>query len=331
MDRRMDWADADLLIALNRYQDELSRAPLSPITVQSYVDYGRRFLRWRSGDYLPRGMPRPAQRPVSVGKRDLADLRRELRQYEAVLDGAGLQPGATRTYVSDAAQFVRWLGGEYAPRGSARIPLTPSAPRRTEALLSPRAASLDSEFVRIREGHQTAVLRTVARASLPGSVTRVFLRGTKEALTSLFPTLPVDELPALSTKPDYRIWFESALRPVAGTIVGLNPVTRNPRIHPGYAWGHGTKVLSLFVRDLVLFSRYFTEDDARRIEPWLYCPVDGIVIERLRRVGFDPGVRFIREIGEAAFWRIQDSLSAAAALAGVPPVWFDDVWSEARH
>jgi hypothetical protein len=29
------------------------------------------------------------------------------------------------------------------------------------------------------------------------------------------------------------------------------------------------KVLSLFVWDLVLCSRSFTEDQARRIEPWL--------------------------------------------------------------
>jgi hypothetical protein len=47
-------------------------------------------------------------------------------------------------------------------------------------------------------------------------------------------------------------------------------------------------VLSLVVRDLVLFSRYFTEDQARRIGPWLYCPVVGIVIDSLRRVGFVP-------------------------------------------
>jgi hypothetical protein len=47
-------------------------------------------------------------------------------------------------------------------------------------------------------------------------------------------------------------------------------------------------VLSPFVRDQVLFSRSFTEDQARRIEPRLYCPVVGIVIDSVRRVGFVP-------------------------------------------
>jgi hypothetical protein len=69
MDRRTQWADADLLLALDGYEEELSRAALSPITVQSYVNYGRRFLRWRIGDYVPRGMPMPAQRPVPAGNR----------------------------------------------------------------------------------------------------------------------------------------------------------------------------------------------------------------------------------------------------------------------
>ncbi len=89
-------------------------------------------------------------------------------------------------------------------------------------------------------------------------------------------------------------------------------------------------MLSLFVRDLVLFSRYFTEDEARRIEPWLYCPIDRIVMDRLRRVGFNPGVSTIREVDEAVFWSIQDGLSMAANDVGVPRVWFDDVWSETR-
>ena len=53
-------------------------------------------------------------------------------------------------------------------------------------------------------------------------------------------------------------------------------------------------------------------------------------------VAITPGGRFskdtpgIRELGEAAFWRIQDALGSAASRVGVPRVWFDDVWSESR-
>jgi hypothetical protein len=84
------------------------------------------------------------------------------------------------------------------------------------------------------------------------------------------------------------------------------------------------------VRDLVLFSRYFNEQETARIERWLYCPIDGIVMDRLRLAGFDPGFNLIRQIDEAGFWRIQDALSIAAEEVGAPRVWFDDVWSERR-
>jgi hypothetical protein len=89
-------------------------------------------------------------------------------------------------------------------------------------------------------------------------------------------------------------------------------------------------VLSLFVRDLVSYSRYFEADVVRQLEPLLYCPIDGIVIDRLRRLGVDPGVRRIREIDEDVFWSIQARLQEASDAAGVPRVWFDDIWSEAR-
>jgi hypothetical protein len=51
------------------------------------------------------------------------------------------------------------------------------------------------------------------------------------------------------------------------------------------------------------------------------------VRDRPRRLGFDPGINVVREIDQTAFWRVQDALPAAAKDAGVPSVWFDDVWS----
>lgn len=156
----------------------------------------------------------------------------------------------------------------------------------------------------------------------------MFRSGTKDELLKVLPALSVDALPELPDERAYREWFTVALEPLVETIGHLNPPELNPRIHPGYRWGHATKVLALYVRDFVLFSRYFSEEDARRIEPLLFCPVDGIVMERLARAGADPGVRFIRELDEPTFWRIQDALRVAAAEVGVPRVWFDDVWSD---
>jgi hypothetical protein len=326
MDDQTSWDDEDLLRALERYREWLANRDLSAITIDSDLTYCGRFLRWRTGDYAPRACPPPSRRPVPAGKRALAELQGELEQYGAFLL-CGVKPTAIPTYVGPPRRFLGYLG---ARRMSARS----GAPRhsRRPAVANPSASptGLADEYARIRDSHTEGIVRTVARMTLLPSVTRVFERKTAKALTDLLLSLPIDELPGLADENVYCHWFDAALGSVAATILELNPPDVRRSVHPGYKWGHGTKVLSLFVRNLVLCSRYFTEDEAHRIEPWLYCPIDGIVMDRLRRAGFDPKVTLIRQIDEAAFWRIQDALTLAARGAGVPRVWFDDVWSETR-
>jgi len=207
-----------------------------------------------------------------------------------------------------------------------RLSFHPMAGRR-----SPTLVKLIAEFNRIGDSHPEATVRTVARAALPGSVSRVFASGTKDTLVRLLPTLDIDALAGLRDEDHFRARFERALKSVAEAILTLNPVSVNPRIHPGYDWGHGAKVLSIFVRDLVLFSRHFSWEEAKRIEPWLYCPVDGIVMDRLRELGVDPGVRYIKAMTQEGFWSIQERLGEAAAVTNLPRVWFDDVWSVPRY
>jgi hypothetical protein len=88
-------------------------------------------------------------------------------------------------------------------------------------------------------------------------------------------------------------------------------------------------VLALYLRDLVLYSRYFPDADVERIAFWLYCPVDSIVMKRMRELGEKPGVFLISGIDSARkFWHVQDTLGIAAERAGVPRVWFDDNWGD---
>lgn len=191
------------------------------------------------------------------------------------------------------------------------------------------ANQLEAEYRRIAAAHHLAIRKFTARSCIPASVTRVFNKGTKDALVPLLARLPVDDLPSLTGEPRFRQWFTRHLDPVAKAILRLNPPETRPGIHPGYKWGHATKVLGLYVRDLVLFSRYFSDEDVERIAPWLYCPVDSIVIKRLRFVGEQPGVYLISGIDSASrFWRSQDKLGQAAAAVGVPRAWFDDNWGD---
>lgn len=47
----------------------------------------------------------------------ILELRSELERFEAELRGAGLRENSVRTYVDRSARFLRWLVGEFKPRG----------------------------------------------------------------------------------------------------------------------------------------------------------------------------------------------------------------------
>lgn len=48
------------------------------------------------------------------------ELDRELRRFEAELRRAGLKESSVATYVDRSSLFIRWLRGDYEPRGPNR-------------------------------------------------------------------------------------------------------------------------------------------------------------------------------------------------------------------
>ena len=192
----------------------------------------------------------------------------------------------------------------------------------------PAPDPLEEEYLRIAASHRRAILKTTARGALPGSVTRVFASGTRATLLDVLPDLRIDELGAVKDQSAYQRWFERELEPVAATILERNPYRLRPNIHPGYDWGHGAKVLCVFVRDVVLFSRFFLDAEATRLEPFLYCPVDRVVLKRLRKLGERRLPDAIAALDRSRFYAVQDRLQLAADRVGVPRVWFDDNWGD---
>lgn len=188
-------------------------------------------------------------------------------------------------------------------------------------------ANLVTEFERIQDHHRTAIRMAAARTILGASVIRVFEKGTKQRLLPLLVDIPVDGITNLSDKFEFKAWFEEQLDLVAKEIRIANP--NNSRIHPGYKWGHSAKVLNLFICQVVLGSRYFSDSEVCHIRPWLYIPIDGIVIERLRKMGLRLPFTKIKEIDSPEdFHLVQDQLERAAIEVGVPRIWFDDVWGD---
>ena len=186
---------------------------------------------------------------------------------------------------------------------------------------------LREEFRRIKEHHLLALRRTASRVVLGSSVIRVFVPDTKPKLQDALDAIDVDALGSIRTQEQYREWFERFLSRLARVINKTNH--NNPRVQPGYKWGHGTKILCLWVRDIVLNSRYFNDQQVERISPWLYAPIDSVVIRRLCETGLRPPFRAIKQIDSPEkFYEVQDALKFSADHAGVPRIWFDDNWGD---
>lgn len=188
-------------------------------------------------------------------------------------------------------------------------------------------SALTAKFRVIKKDHKAAIRRRVARVSTVSSVIRVFEKGSKGDILRALDRIDLDGLTKVRTQSAFDRWFRKSLNTVSRAIALKN--RRNKRILPGLKWGHSTKVLCIFVREIVLHSRYLPSKVVDRIEPFLYVPVDSVVMGALKDVGVPPPFKRIREIEKPAdFYWAQNVLGAEAAEVGVPRVWFDDVWVE---
>lgn len=188
-------------------------------------------------------------------------------------------------------------------------------------------ATLQNEYLRIRDDHHDALQARAARVTLGSSVIRVFSPGSKEPMLRHLWRIDLGHLSSIRTQAEFRAWFVKRLGALALVVKKINQ--ENPRIHPGYKWGHSTKVLCLFIREIVLCSRFFDDRLTDRLAPLLYIPIDGVVIDHVRRLGVPLSLRKIKHIDSAEkFFGVRDLLGEAATRAGVPRVWLDDVWTE---
>jgi hypothetical protein len=189
---------------------------------------------------------------------------------------------------------------------------------------------LIEEFERLKTGHRSAVPERVARGTLGASVMRVFAKGTRDDLRKALLGIPVEQLREIRDDDKFRKWFEVQLR-VVGNAINLKN-KNNARVQPGAVGGHGTKVLTIFLREMVAHTRFFKDGELGRIERLLYVPLDRITMDRLLKLGVPLPFRRIREIDSARkFYDVQSQLATAAKKVGIPPVWFDDNWGDRQE
>ncbi len=110
----MRWTDEALFEALGRYEQLCIANRMEQNAINSYRDYANRFLRWRTGDYWPRGAEKPARRPTAAVV-TIAELAKDARTYAGVVEAAGREQPTVDTYYRHAMFFVRWLDGAFVP------------------------------------------------------------------------------------------------------------------------------------------------------------------------------------------------------------------------
>jgi hypothetical protein len=189
---------------------------------------------------------------------------------------------------------------------------------------------LVDEFCRLKERHDSElVVERTAAVTLGPSLIRAYNKGTKPRLFYALLSVDLESFSKCESREEFRKFFEAELEKV---YRALAQDEENIRKHGlGLKWGHATKVLCIFLRDLVVYSRYFDEDTAKRLERFLYNPIDGIVMRKLEELGNDTGARRIKDIDTPdGFWRIQNLLGEAAELADTVQIRFDDVQAERR-
>lgn len=186
-------------------------------------------------------------------------------------------------------------------------------------------AVLEHEYRDLKGKHLRAMRRNAARAVLSPSVIRVFEPETSKDIVPVLSRIRIEKLLALADQEAYSVWFDEQVRKVANRLRRRN--AHNARVNPGIQWGHATKIVSLFAREIVERSRAFSDRDASRMAHWLYVPVDSVVMGRLQKLGVRLEFTRIKEIDTRdKFYRVQNLLGQAAHAVGVPRVWFDDNW-----
>ena len=189
--------------------------------------------------------------------------------------------------------------------------------------------SLIQEYRRINKKHKKTVQKRASRIVIGPSVGRVFAKGTVNQIWPVLADMDLRPLNHIKSQAQFQEYFEQALNKLARRIKRTNPENLNPKIYPGYKWGHATKILCLFLHDLVMHRDYFNDVTASRLVGFLYVPIDGIVMKRLKKLGIRLGFSQIKQIDNyKTFYDVQKMLGQAAQKVGVPRIWFDDNWGD---
>ncbi len=181
--------------------------------------------------------------------------------------------------------------------------------------------ALEKQLRKQGRAERKSIVVRQAKTCIGPSTWRTLAAETNDDVAPALKQIDLKKLVACRKPAEFRKFFCEELKRVDRALARKNKTVK------GRKWGYGTKILSLFLRGMVLHTRYFDYKVVERLTPLLYVPVDRIVLNNLRKAELDTRCRAIKDMSQETFWQIQEWLAEAASNVGVPSIIFDDVWS----
>lgn len=186
---------------------------------------------------------------------------------------------------------------------------------------------LVENFREIKIRQKDSAIKRTALVTLGASLIRVFEKKTKEDLLEVLGSVPIADLRKINSESKFETFYKLQLNRIERAVLKRN--AKNKKLGKGLKWGHCTKVLSIFLREIVLRSRIFPDTRVDQLKPFLYAPLDSKVLRRLRKCGLAKVPHKINKLKTARqFWELQESIRKAAKEAGTFAIYLDDVWVE---
>lgn len=197
--------------------------------------------------------------------------------------------------------------------------------------------TLEKKFRELKQKDpKSLIIGHVARVCFSGSTVRGLRRpdnNKKKTISSkirkALKGIEVNQLPKIKTQEKFKEWFEKQLEKVFVVIPCRTSGKKSQELsEDARRWGYAAKILCLFLKEVVEHRRYFTSEDAEKARRWLYCPIDSIVMSKLRECNVSLPFSQIKGIDKDKFYNVQKQLGNAAKNEGVSRILFDYVWSE---
>lgn len=172
-----------------------------------------------------------------------------------------------------------------------------------------------------KEAHLNAVLRrrikyVVEKGAMAGTFKHEGLQN------ELFSRLVPAKIASLSTRDEYDNWVIGLIREDCWQPYSQNGLDQD-------RWGYFAKLLNILIYEIIRDRELVSDCDWQRLQHFVHIPLDSVTLSFLTELDPsipDPGV--LRDMTEKQYLEIQATSRRLADRYEVPPIWFEDAWSE---